>query len=1812
MSYGYDISANRFKQSYFKGFVDISGDGIRMRNDMSINFFDTTNSSTPKFSIKSETMRIVDSNGNAYDISNSQLLYIRDLSQSAQQQLNDLQHRTAHIQSDVSDNKTMLLFDSASQSVGVYANIIPAKANTYDLGSVSHPFHSLYVNQGTIHFIADTGAELAASISFNTDSGSLDLSAGGYTTSLNNTRYIDGVLSTPLLSYGGNVGIGVSNPTAALDISGGVVVAGNTLFNGGVTIANGDLSLNGNVITSSITTNSLVVNSGVFNSGDLSLNGRLYSQGDVSLNSNLYVNGISTLTGKLQCLSDVSVTGNVFAQTQITNDSSTRVATTAYVKNQAYATLASPTFSGNMVIPTAAIHNNLLVFGNAMFYGNAVALTQFTDDNSTKLATTAYVKNQAYATLASPTFSGIATIPTATISQKLSVTGDASLNGNTTFTGKTTSITAPTSDNSTTIATTAYVKNQGYATLAGANFTGSISTTNDITVAGSTNLRGPVTVTADMSLNGNVLAPTQSIADNSTRVATTAYVQNQAYATLASPALTGIPTAPTASIGSFTTQIATTEYVRNEVTSFINSIPSAFDAIQQLSSALSNTDAAFATQLATELSTKAPINTPTFTGIVTIPDLVVTNSILASGQVTMNNDLQVNGVITATTASLWDNSTKVATTEYVQGQAYAHLAGANFTGDIGTIGNITVGKTVFANTIAVSGNITSQSVSVGGDLNVIGNAYVPTPNTTDNSTLVATTAYVQNQGYAQLSGATFTGPVTTGSHFVATADVSLNQRLDVQGPMRIQNSVSVTGDASFNANMYVGGAIYENGASLINKYATLNSPTFTGTVNGISKSMVGLGNVDNTSDANKPISTATQSALQTKADVYNPTIQGNLTVTANLIAPRSTIANLVVTDGAIFSGLITTISDISMVGNAYAPTMTTAENSSHVATTAYVQNQNYAKQSGATFTGAVSIHNTASVIGDTSLNGNLFVANSMSLYGNLHVVATTTLSDTTVQGNFVANAPTQFNAQTLMVGDVSMNGNAYAPTMSITENSNRLATTAYVQNQGYATVISPNLTGVPTAPTAPVGTLTTQIATTEYVRNEVSNFVNALPNTLDLINNLSNTLSSESASFAASLSSTLESKANIANPTFTGNAMLPTTWIMNTLDVSGITTLRNTVYITGDLSLAGNLGITYHANTIPSAAVIDLPGRNGIFDNDISMNHRLYVGEDVSLNSGLYVGKTATFQGPIYSMNDASFTKNITVSGNTRVNKLIATNDVSLNANLFLGGKLYSNSTIYENGNALATTYAAIQSPTFQGTATFSKLTTTDTFTAGANAIVHGKFSVVSDTSMNGNVYVGGSISENGTSLITKYATLNSPTFTGTVSGITKTMVGLSNVDNTSDADKPVSTAQQTALNLKSDVNSPIFTGIPLAPTATTGTNTSQIATTSFVQGEISNLVGSAPATLNTLQELSTAINSDASFAATVATSIGLKAPINNPTFTGTVALPTTVISQTLNVGQDTSITGNLTVGGYMTAQYPDKSIPSTAIDNIANQYGKFMFQTQRNDVVTFDDEHFETSISAGNIPYIETLYATTSDLSLNGNIYIHGTGVSIFDSDISCNKQLYVNGSIYEEGVALAAKYAPLSAPSFTTTVTMRDITITQDASINGNLFTRGIIYENGSSLTSTYSKLASPTFTGTVTISNDLSANANVYVSGEIYQKGASLDSTYSKLASPTFTGVVTVPTLTTTSDVSMNTKLTVGGNTTLQSMLDVSGAIFAHNNLNLSGIINQYTLSLEDGNKVSFDTASQISTLQSQVSTLQTQLANVVQILARHNLA
>lgn len=77
---------------------------------------------------------------------------------------------------------------------------------------------------------------------------------------------------------------------------------------------------------------------------------------------------------------------------------------------------------------------------------------------------------------------------------------------------------------------------------------------------------------------------------------------------------------------------------------------------------------------------------------------------------------------------------------------------------------------------------------------------------------------------------------------------------------------------------------------------------------------------------------------------------------------------------------------------------------------------------------------------------------------------------------------------------------------------------------------------------------------------------------------------------------------------------------------------------------------------------------------------------------------------------------------------------------------------------------------------------------------------------------------------------------------VTQTQVGLGNVDNTSDVNKPVSTAQQTALDLKANIASPTFTGNPQAPTPAPGDNDTSIATTAFVTAAVGNVIAAADA----------------------------------------------------------------------------------------------------------------------------------------------------------------------------------------------------------------------------------------------------------------------------------------------------------------------------------------------------------------------------------
>ncbi len=106
--------------------------------------------------------------------------------------------------------------------------------------------------------------------------------------------------------------------------------------------------------------------------------------------------------------------------------------------------------------------------------------------------------------------------------------------------------------------------------------------------------------------------------------------------------------------------------------------------------------------------------------------------------------------------------------------------------------------------------------------------------------------------------------------------------------------------------------------------------------------------------------------------------------------------------------------------------------------------------------------------------------------------------------------------------------------------------------------------------------------------------------------------------------------------------------------------------------------------------------------------------------------------------------------------------------------------------------YAPLNSPTFGGTVSLPGTTSIGDVSATEIGYLNGATS---------------SVQTQLTNLETTKANLAAPTFTGTVSGITSSMVGLGNVDNTSDANKPISTAQQTALDAKLNLSGGTMTG---------------------------------------------------------------------------------------------------------------------------------------------------------------------------------------------------------------------------------------------------------------------------------------------------------------------------------------------------------------------------------------------------------------------
>lgn len=179
-------------------------------------------------------------------------------------------------------------------------------------------------------------------------------------------------------------------------------------------------------------------------------------------------------------------------------------------------------------------------------------------------------------------------------------------------------------------------------------------------------LKAPI---ASPTFTGVPVVPTAAADTSTTQVASTAFVVGQAAtvapvvdgvatvgtskkfarqdhahptdttrAPLASPTFTGVPEVPTAAAGTNTTQVANTAFVATAIANLVNSSPGTLDTLNELAAALGD-DPDFATTMTNALAGKAPLTSPTFTGVPAVP-----------------------------TAAADTNTTQVASTAFVLGQ----------------------------------------------------------------------------------------------------------------------------------------------------------------------------------------------------------------------------------------------------------------------------------------------------------------------------------------------------------------------------------------------------------------------------------------------------------------------------------------------------------------------------------------------------------------------------------------------------------------------------------------------------------------------------------------------------------------------------------------------------------------------------------------------------------------------------------------------------------------------------------------------------------------------------------------------------------------------------------------------------------------------------------------------------------------------------------------------------------------------------------------------------------------------------------------
>ena len=323
----------------------------------------------------------------------------------------------------------------------------------------------------------------------------------------------------------------------------------------------------------------------------------------------------------------------------------------------------------------------------------------------------------------------------------------------------------------------------------------------------------------------------------------------------------------------------------------------------------------------------------------------------------------------------------------------------------------------------------------------------------------------------------------------------------------------------------------------------------------------------------------------------------------------------------------------------------------------------------------------------------------------------------------------------------------------------------------------------------------TAVANQGYVATQLSNIVNSAPGALDTLKELSDALGSD-ANFSTTITNSLATKATIASPTFTGTVTIPAGAIIADYDLIS----DRTTAVSGAITTAATDATT----KVAAEAALRVSGDAA----------------SVSTAAADATTKADAAKAAAEATAAASLSSAITLEVSNR-NTAIATAKSEAIAAAGTDATTKAQGAIDAAATDATTKASNAQTAAISAAASAADTKIADHSSDTTN--VHG----ISDTSL---------------------LALKSE-----VAAVTKTTIGLGNVDNTADASKPVSSAQATAI-------------------ATAKSEAIADAT-----ARVNAVIAAAPAALDTLDELAAALGDDANYATTVTTALAGKVPSATP-----------------------------------------------------------------------------------------------------------------------------------------------------------------------------------------------------------------------------------------------------------------------------------------------------------------------------------------------